>query len=292
MYTLKGRKIEALRPLSGLYIVATPIGNLGDMTVRALDTLAAADLIACEDTRVTGKLLAHYGITTRMLAYHDHNAHERRPELLQRLGEGAVVALVSDAGTPLVSDPGYKLVSEALDHGFPVIPIPGASSVMAALVAAGLPTDAFLFAGFLPARTVARRKRLAELAATPASLVIFESAPRLAASLADMAVVLGDRAAVVTRELTKRYEERRGGSLAELAAHYDRVGPPKGEIVVVIGPPQPAGTTPAQLDELLTALLESESVSRAAQAAAEQTGLPRRDLYRRALALAARSLDD
>ncbi len=270
----------------GLYVVATPVGHLDDITVRALETLAACDLIACEDTRVTARLLRHYGFKTRMIAYHDHNAERRRPELMAALSDGASVALVSDAGTPLVSDPGYRLVRAALDEGVPVIPLPGASSVLAALALAGLPTDCFLFAGFLPTRTVARKKRLAELAGVQATLIFFESAARLAASLADMTAVLGEREAVIARELTKRFEERRAGSLPELAAHYAAAGPPKGEVVVLAAPPTEARLSADDVDALLAELMATESVSRAAARAAETTGLPRRDLYRRALAMA------
>jgi len=275
---------EKLEP--GLYIVATPIGNLSDLSPRAADVLGRADLIAVEDSRVTAKLLARIGVKRPMLPYHDHNAERQRPKLLAALAEGKTVALVSDAGTPLISDPGYRLVNAALDAGHAVVPIPGASAVLAALVASGLPSDAFLFAGFLPPKEVARRKRLAALAATPSTLVFFESPQRLSASLADMAAVLGGgRAGVVARELTKTFETVRRDSLAALAAQFSKEPPPKGEIVVLVGPPQETTPSAEDIDALLVGLLKTQPVSEAAAEAAARTGVPRRDLYRRALAL-------
>nr|WP_244521208.1 16S rRNA (cytidine(1402)-2'-O)-methyltransferase [Bauldia litoralis] len=277
----------AVRPLDpGLHIVATPIGNLGDMTLRGLATLAAADLIVCEDTRVTRVLLARYAIARRLIAYHEHNAAAQRPRILRELAAGHAVALVSDAGTPLISDPGYRLVAEAVEAGHAVVPVPGASAMLAALVASGLPTDAFFFAGFLPQKEGARRKRLAALVAVPGSLVFYESARRLAAALADMAAVLGGaRPAVVARELTKTFETYRRGSLAGLAAELAGEDAPKGEIVVVIGPPEETAPDAADIDTLLIGLLETGTVRMAADEAAALTGLPRRDLYQRALAL-------
>lgn len=275
------------KPSPGLYIVATPIGNLRDITLRALDVLRAADLIACEDTRVTARLLAAHGLRTPTTAYHDHNAARVRPGLLRRLAAGETVALVSDAGTPLVSDPGYRLVREAIDAGIPVTAIPGASALLGALAVAGLPTDRFLFAGFLPTRDAARRKALEELAGVRATLVFFESPQRLARSLQAMADVLGPRDATVARELTKRFEETRRGALEELARHYAEAGPPKGEVVVVVGPP--GAETPAhddaEVDAMLRAALATGSVKDAAAAVAARTGRPRKALYRRALAL-------
>src|SRR5579872_6659473 len=212
-YDLGGGTIEAPKLPAGLYIVATPIGNLGDITVRALAALAGADLIACEDTRVSRKLLDRYAITTPLTPYHDHNAAQARPKLLQKLAEGAAVALVADAGTPLVSDPGLKLVRAAQDAGHAVTALPGPSALLAAIAVAGLPTDEFFFAGFLPAKQAARRARIAELGRIPATLVLFEAGPRVAASLADLAAGLGPRAAALCRELTKLHEEVRHGDL-------------------------------------------------------------------------------
>ncbi len=286
-YVLGGTRFLA-RPLEpGLHVVATPIGNLRDMTVRAVETLAAASLVACEDSRVTRRLVDHFGLTARLVPYHEHNAAEMRPKLLERLAAGESVALVSDAGTPLVSDPGFKLVEAAREAGHRVIPVPGPSAVMAALVAAGLPTDAFFFAGFLPPKTAGRRTRAGALAAVPGSLVFFETGPRLAASLADLAEVLGDRQAAVCRELTKLHEEVRRGSLPDLAADYAGEADPKGEIVLVVGPPGEA-PPPADTDveALLRAELAEKSVKDAAAAVAAATGLARRDLYQRALLLA------
>lgn len=273
------------KPAPGLYIVATPIGNAADISLRALDLLRQADVVAAEDTRVTAKLFALHGINTAMTAYHDHNAERVRPLLLQRLAAGAVVALVSDAGTPLISDPGFKLVRAAHEAGVFVTTLPGASAVLTALVLSGLPTDRFLFAGFLDARTERRRKELAELAAVPASLVFFETAPRLAGSLADMAERLGARDAAVGRELTKRFEEVRRGSLPDLAAHYAAAGPPKGELVVVVGPPR-ADAVPVSIDDLLRDALTHQSLRDAADAVAKATGRSRREVYARALELA------
>jgi len=270
----------------GLHLVATPIGNIGDITLNALAVLAQADLIACEDTRVSAKLLNRYNIATPRLAYHDHNAERVRPVLLARLREGGKVALISDAGTPLVSDPGYKLVQAVLEEGLPVHVAPGPSAPLAALLLSGLPSDRFLFAGFLDSRQGARRTSLAELVAVPSTLIFFESAPRLAASLADMRDVLGDRPAAVARELTKLYEEVRRGSLAALAAHYAMAGPPKGEIVVVVGGPLAAAPSAETLDDLLRAALSVQSVRDATQSVAASLGLPRRTVYLRALQIA------
>jgi 16S rRNA (cytidine1402-2'-O)-methyltransferase len=271
----------------GLYVTATPIGNASDLTLRALDVLRAADLVLCEDTRVTAKLFAIYGVATKLLAYHDHNAAEMRPRILDRLERGGRIALVSDAGTPLISDPGYKLVREAVAAGHHVTTLPGASSVMAALTLAGLPTDRFLFAGFLSVKREARRRELAELVAVPATLVFLESAPRLAASLGDMAAQLGGREAAVARELTKRFEEVRRGPLDELAAHYEEAGAPKGEIVIVVGPPPARAPLCAhEIDAMLENALARASLKDAVAEVVAMTGLPRRDIYARALALA------
>ena len=233
-FHIAGTPYPAPKLAAGLYLVATPIGNLGDITLRALQTLAGADLIACEDTRVSRKLLEHYGIATATTAYHDHNAAAVRPALLKRIAEGAAVALISDAGTPAISDPGYKLVREAREQGLAVTALPGASSVLAALVASGLPTDRFLFEGFLPAKEAQRRNRIVELSRIPSSLVLFESGPRIAATLSDLAVMLGERDAAICRELTKLHEEVRRATLPVLAAHYASEAETRGEFVIVI----------------------------------------------------------
>jgi 16S rRNA (cytidine1402-2'-O)-methyltransferase len=286
-----GSKPQAAPGLAaGLYLVATPIGNAEDITLRALKTLGAADVIVCEDTRVTAKLLARHGIERPLLAYHEHNAERMRPLLLERLRRGERVALVSDAGTPLVSDPGFKLVRAALAESLPVTTLPGPSAALAALVLSGLPSDRFFFAGFLPPKAGARRRALAELEAVKATLVFFESAPRLADALADMAAVLGKRPAAVARELTKLYEEVRRGELAELAAHYQAAGPPRGELVVVVAPPgenAPALSEEA-LDRQLIAALDTMSIRDASAAVAAATGKPRREVYARALLVAGR----
>ncbi len=273
------------RPLEvALYLVATPIGNLGDITLRALETLAGADVLACEDTRVTRVLLDRYGIHNRPYAYHEHNADEAGPRLLQALADGRSVALVSDAGTPLVSDPGYRLAQQAIEAGHRVVPIPGASAPLAALVGSGLPNDAFFFAGFLPAKDKGRRDRLAELAAVPATLIFFESPHRIGATLSAAADVLGGkRRAAVCRELTKTFEEFRRGTLAELAAYYEGVDNVKGEIVLVVGPPEPSVTPEADVEAILSDLSKSMPTARAAAEAARITGLPRKDLYQRLL---------
>jgi 16S rRNA (cytidine1402-2'-O)-methyltransferase len=277
-------EVTALAP--GLYIVATPIGNLRDITLRALDVLRRADAIICEDTRVTATLARRYGLAAERIAYHDHNADAVRPKLLARLAASAALALVSDAGTPLISDPGFKLVREAVAAGIAVTAVPGASAAVAAVTVAGLPTDRFLFAGFLPIKSGARRRALRELATVQASLVFYETAPRLGLALADMAAMLGDRLAAVARELTKLHEEVRRESLAALAEHYRRAGPPKGEIVVVVGPP-PASVAAADedIDAQLLSALRTASLREATAAVAAATGLPRRQVYARALAL-------
>lgn len=271
-------------PAPGLFVVATPIGNLSDITLRALTLLAAADVIACEDTRVTGRLLKAHGIRTPMQPYHEHNAERVRPRLIERMKSGDTVALVADAGTPLVSDPGFKLVRAATTSGIAVSTAPGPSAALAALAVAGLPTDRFLFAGFLPAKQAARRRALRELAAVPATLVFYESPRRLAAALADMVAVLGDREAAVARELTKLHEEVRRDGLAGLATAYGAEGAPRGEIVVVVGPPAVAPAPgAADVDTLLHRALATMSVRDAATTVAAETGLPRREVYARAL---------
>lgn len=269
----------------GLYLVATPIGNLGDISLRALAVLRGADRIFCEDTRVTGKLLARYGISQSLAAYHDHNAELVRPIVLTALRRGERVGLLSDAGTPLVSDPGYKLVRAALAEDLPVTAIPGPNAAVTALVLSGLSPDAFLYAGFLPPRQGARRRALERRAAVEATLVFYETTARLAESLADMAEVLGNREAAVARELTKLHEEVRRGRLSDLAAHYRRAGPPRGEAVVVVGPPEHQEPDQAEVDERLRTALAELGVREAAAKLAAETGIPRGKLYRRALAM-------
>lgn len=288
-YAAFGLRAEAEPLAPGLHIVATPIGNLKDISFRALSTLAAADAVLAEDTRTSKTLLAHYGIATPLLPYHEHNAAQMRPKILDKLRQGGKLALISDAGTPLVSDPGYKLVAEVVAEGLPVTGIPGPSAVLAALVLAGLPTDRFFFEGFLPPKSAARKARLTELAAIPGTLVFFESPRRLAEMLADAAAVLGARSGAVARELTKYYENVRRGALAELAAHYAEAEEARGEIVVVIGPPDASAVaTAAQgdtLDEALRAALAKVSLKEAVAQVAAASGQPRRVVYARALEL-------
>ncbi|WP_183919410.1 MULTISPECIES: 16S rRNA (cytidine(1402)-2'-O)-methyltransferase [unclassified Sphingomonas] len=270
--------------LPGLYIVATPIGNLGDLSPRAAEVLAAADVIAVEDSRVTAGLLRHIGTKRPMTPYHDHNAAEVRPRLIERMAT-QVVALVSDAGTPLISDPGYKLVREARAAGRHVVTVPGACAAVAALTLAGLPTDRFLFLGFLPPKEQARAEAIREVAAVRATLVLYESGPRLAACLAALAQLLGEREAAVCREITKKFEEAVTGTLGALAARYAEA-PPRGEIVVVVAPPAPPA--PASADDADAALAEALTrlpASKAAGEVAKALGLDRRELYARALAL-------
>ncbi len=269
----------------GLYLVATPIGNLADVTLRALDVLRSADTVLCEDTRVTAKLLARHSIAAATQPYHDHNAERVRPAILTRLKAGAVLALVSDAGTPLVSDPGYKLVRAALAEGIAVTVVPGASAALTALLGSGLPPDRFLFAGFLPPKAAARRQTLEGIKDVGATLIVYESAPRLAESLADMAAILGPRPAAVARELTKLHEEVRRDDLAALADHYRTAGPPKGELVLVVGPPPATAASDAELDRALGVALAHKSLREAVEEVAVATGARRRQVYARALAL-------
>jgi 16S rRNA (cytidine1402-2'-O)-methyltransferase len=281
----------AAPPLApGLYVVATPIGNLGDVTLRALSILAAVDAILAEDTRVSRTLLARYGIETPLTPYHEHNAAEARPRALRRIADGQALALISDAGTPLVSDPGFKLVAEAIGTGLAVTAAPGASAALAALCVAGLPTDRFFFEGFLPPRSAARRERINALAAVPATLVFYEAPSRLAETLTDLEAELGARPAAVARELTKLHEEVRRGTVDKLAAEFAGGEAPRGEIVVVVGPPQAREAVDAGvLDGDILAALRTLSVKDAAAAVAAKHGLPRRQIYARALALAGES---
>jgi 16S rRNA (cytidine1402-2'-O)-methyltransferase len=273
------------RRVPGLHLVATPIGNLSDISLRALSILRGADRIYCEDTRVTTRLLARYGIRTPLETYHDHNAEHVRPRVLEALRRGECVALLSDAGTPLVSDPGYKLVRAAIAEDLAVTAAPGASAALTALILSGLPPDTFLFAGFLPRQQSARRRALSRWASLDATLIFYEAPPRLAAALADMVDALGPRDAAVARELTKLHEEVRRGRLAALADHYRDAGPPRGEIVIVVGPPEAAPPDAAEIDRRLRAAIAADGVRGAAARLAAETGLPRAALYRRALAL-------
>lgn len=268
----------------GLYIVATPIGNLSDLSPRAAATLAQADLIAVEDSRVTARLLHHIGVKRPMTPYHDHNADRVRPGLIERMRDKAV-ALVSDAGTPLISDPGFKLVRDARAAGVPVWTVPGPSAAVAALTLAGLPTDRFAFFGFLPSKASARAATIAEAAEFNGTLIFYESGPRLAAALAALDQGLGARQAAVVREISKKFEETASGTLGELAGRY-APAPPKGEIVIVVGPPaEPVAASEADLDSALREAMAQSSASRAAAAVAQAMGLPKRLVYERALKL-------
>ena len=286
-YTAFGLRAEAEPIEKGLHLVATPIGNLQDISFRALATLAAADAVIA-DTRVTRHLLAHYGISTPLVAYHEHNAATMRPHLLARLNAGAALALVSDAGTPLISDPGFKLAQEAAATGVKITAVPGPSAVLAALVVSGLPTDRFFFEGFLPHKSGPRRARLAELADIPGTLVFFESPRRLAEALADCHAVLGDRDAAIARELTKLFETVRRGTLSGLAAELAAEEAPKGEIVLLVAPPAAGARAiaAAELDAQIQEALANYSVKDAASVVSAATGQPRRQVYARALQLA------
>ena len=269
-----------------LYVVATPIGNASDITLRALDILKTVQFVACEDTRVTAKLLSIHGLKTSLSAYHEHNAAKVRPAMIERLKKGDSMALVSDAGTPLVSDPGYKLVQACLEEGLHVTTLPGASAVLCALVLSGLPTDRFLFEGFLPSKSGARQNALKEIASVPATLVFMESPRRLATSLSDMATVLGDRRASVSREITKMYEETRRGTLTELSNHYIEAGAPKGEAMVVVAAPEPSPALDDDaIDNMLRVALAEQSVRDAVRSVTDATGLGRQQVYQRALLL-------
>jgi 16S rRNA (cytidine1402-2'-O)-methyltransferase len=286
-FSIAGHQLAAPRATPGLHLVATPIGNLGDITLRALETLAGVDIIACEDTRITRRLSERFAMATPLMPYHEHNAATARPKILKQLAEGASVALVSDAGTPLISDPGFKLVRDACAAGHQVIALPGPSSVLAALTVAALPTDRFYFEGFLPAKEAARRGRLAELAGIDATLVMFESGSRIRNSMRDLAAILGNRDAAICRELTKLHEDIRRAPLSELAEAADALET-RGEFVIVVGPP-PADAdimSPEALDELLLASLRESSVKDSVARAVGISGRPRREVYARALELA------
>jgi len=280
---LSGESRPPLTP--GLYVVATPIGNLRDITLRALDVLGGADRVLAEDTRQTGKLFEAFDISAKLTAYHDHNAAARIPQVMGWLDEGQVVALVSDAGTPLVSDPGFKLVRAAVAAGHEVFPLPGASAVLAGLVKSGLPSDKFLFAGFLPAKSAARKRELESLKTVPATLIFFETGPRIKACLGDMAEVLGERDVVLTRELTKRYEEARHGTFAQV---QDSVlnDTPRGELVLLVGPPaEDASWGTARVTSALQQIIPEDGVKRASAQVAEMSGWAKRDVYALALSL-------
>ncbi|MBI1252002.1 MAG: 16S rRNA (cytidine(1402)-2'-O)-methyltransferase [Alphaproteobacteria bacterium] len=282
---LRRRRDDSPSLEAGLYVVATPIGNLRDITLRALDVLGGADRILAEDTRVTRKLLNAYGIEARVSTYNDHSSDTDRAEILDALAAGEAIALVSDAGTPLISDPGFKLVRAAVEAGHNVMPVPGASSVLAALSVAGLPSNEFYFAGFPPNKSAARRATFEDLAAMQATLIFFETGPRLADSLADMAAIFGDRGAAVARELTKLFEEVRRDRLPDLAAHYAAAGAPKGEVVVLVAPGETAAPDEAAIDAALRDALQRLSVKDAAEEVSTLLGVSRRDAYARALAI-------
>jgi len=286
-FSVAGHVLTAPKPVPGLYLVATPIGNLGDITLRALETLAGVDIIACEDTRITRRLTERYAISAQLKPYHEHNAAMARPKILERLAQGASIALVSDAGTPLISDPGFKLVREVCAAGHAVIALPGASSVLTALAVAALPTDRFFFEGFLPAKEGARRNRLAELAKIDATLVMFESGNRVQDTLADLAGIMGGRDAAICRELTKLHEDIKRAPISELARDADTLET-RGEFVLVIGPPAADALvmTEDDLDDLLRSSLARDSVKDSVAHAVELSGRPRREVYARALELA------
>jgi len=282
---LTGEELQSVSLDAGLYVVATPIGNLRDITLRALDTLRAADIILAEDTRQSRKLLDAYDIKTPLTPYHDHNAAKRVPGVIKDLESGKTVALVSDAGTPLVSDPGFKLVRAAIKAGINVFPLPGASAVLAGLVKSGLPSDRFMFAGFLPPKSAARKTALEELVSVKATLIFFETGPRIAGCLKDMRDVLDDRDVALTRELTKRYEEARYGSFESLIESV-KAEPPRGELVLLVGPPKTGDRWSEE--EVVSALkvqIADLGVKRASAEVAAQCGWPKRDVYQLALKL-------
>jgi len=292
-FSVGGHLLTAPKAVPGLHLVATPIGNLGDITLRALETLAGVDIIACEDTRITRRLTERYGIPALLKPYHEHNAALARPKILEKLAQGASIALVSDAGTPLISDPGFKLVREACAAGYRVIALPGPSAVLAALSVAALPTDRFFFEGFLPPKETARRARLTELSRINATLVMFESGNRMQDTLRDLADIMGARDAALCRELTKLHEEVTRGPLSDLVLTADALET-RGEFVLVIGPPAAGAQamTEGALDDLLRSSLQRDSVKDAVAHAVELSGRPRREIYARALELAREAKGD
>jgi 16S rRNA (cytidine1402-2'-O)-methyltransferase len=285
-YSIKGVVFEAESLAPGLHVTSTPIGHLADISLRAVNALAAADEILCEDTRVTGKLLQRYGISTRLVPYHDHNAAKLRPRILDGLRAGRALVLVSDAGTPLVSDPGFKLARDVIAAGLPLHVVPGASAPLAALTLSGLPSDRFMFAGFLPEKQSERRRLLAELASVPATLIFFESPHRIAAALADIAAILGERQVAVTRELTKLHEEAVRGPPSDVLADLAGRAAVKGEITLVVAPPGDAARPSAEaIDAALLEAAEAQPAGRAAAGVAQRFGMPRKELYDRLLVL-------
>ncbi len=270
-----------------LYVVATPIGNLSDITERAIKTLNEVDLIACEDTRHTQKLLNHFGIHTRTISYHEHNEQQRTEQLIEKLKQGSNIAIVSDAGSPAISDPGFRIVRAAIDQDLNIVPIPGPSALISALTVAGLPTDEFFFAGFLPSRSVARRTRLQQLASIPGTLVFYESPHRLASTLKDALEILGEREAVVARELTKLHESLQRGKLSELVEHYTAMEEPRGEIVLLIDRTVLSVEVETKSRGIAELVLEFEAAgldNRAAlKKAARELGLSRAEAYRQLL---------
>lgn len=277
-------KVQEIHLKSGLYLVATPIGNLRDITLRAIDTLAAADIVACEDTRVSGKLFQALGLKKKLMPYHDHNADAQRPYILQQIAEGKSIALISDAGMPLISDPGYKLVRECLEAGVYVTSLPGANAPLMALQLSGLPSDNFTFTGFLPSKTKARRDILEIWKNLPTTLVVFESAPRLEESCTDILAVLGDRPMALTRELTKKFEDVWPSTVSAILERLKKDGPPKGEIVLVIGRGN-GEREEIDLDGLLVAAMNNVSLKEAVSDIVAATGLPKKQVYNRALLL-------
>lgn len=271
--------------INGLYLVATPIGNLGDISLRALDVLKKADLVACEDTRNTGRLFSLLGISASLTAYHEYNVDKARPMLMSRLKNGETIALVSDAGTPLVSDPGYKLVQDCIKEGIYVTAVPGASAVLTAVQLSGLPSDRFLFQGFLSPKTVARKAQLQELAFVPATLVFYESAQRILETLNDIRIVLGNRKVALCRELTKKFEEIVRAPVEELISLYTEKGLPKGECVLVVGPAEKEKTSIGDIEKLLSESLQTMSVKDAVAYVAEMTSCPKKEIYALALKL-------
>ena len=285
-YIIGAHRFEAEPLAPGLHLVATPIGNMGDMTIRALATLAAAETVLCEDTRTSGKLMERFAIRTKLSPYHEHNAQKVRPEIIERLKQGATIALISDAGMPLVSDPGYRLVKEAAEQGIPVTACPGPSAVLTGLALSGLPTDRFLFAGFVPQKQGERKRLFAEFATLKATLIFFESPHRILDTLHDLSAALPGRAVAVTRELTKLHEEVLRGTAEEIAAQLEARASVKGEITLLVGPPQEEeAVSEADLEAAITEALASMPASKAASEVAKRFNLNRSDIYQRILAM-------